>query len=64
VLLLAQRRVAGVGNIYANKALFRANIHPLREGASYGARIVKFAAAGRGTYACETCQKRPRRRRG
>jgi formamidopyrimidine-DNA glycosylase len=27
-----------------------------------GSEIVKFVAAGRGTYACETCQKRPRRR--
>jgi formamidopyrimidine-DNA glycosylase len=30
VLLLDQRRIAGVGNIYANEALFRAGIHPLR----------------------------------
>jgi len=28
--LLDQRRVAGVGNIYANEALFRARIHPAR----------------------------------
>ena len=28
--LLAQERVAGVGNIYADEALFRAGIHPLR----------------------------------
>ncbi len=28
--LLDQRRVAGVGNIYADEALFRARIHPLR----------------------------------
>ncbi len=28
--LLDQRRVAGVGNIYADEALFRAMIHPLR----------------------------------
>jgi formamidopyrimidine-DNA glycosylase len=119
-VLLDQRRVAGVGNIYANEALFRARIHPLREarqlkraqvaalrdavvaslragidagGATIddfrhpdgvkgafqneflvhgrdgepclycGAEIVKFVAAGRGTYACETCQTRPRRRR-
>ncbi|MBA3749205.1 MAG: bifunctional DNA-formamidopyrimidine glycosylase/DNA-(apurinic or apyrimidinic site) lyase, partial [Solirubrobacterales bacterium] len=119
-VLLDQRRVAGVGNIYANEALFRANIHPLREArnlkraqiaalrdavvaslkagidaggatiddfrhpdgvkgafqdeflvhgrtgepcAVCGGEIVKFVAAGRGTYACETCQKRPRRRR-
>jgi formamidopyrimidine-DNA glycosylase len=119
-LLLDQRRVAGVGNIYANEALFRARIHPLRaagalnrrqtaalrdavvaslragidaggasiddfrhpdgvEGAFQneflvhgrageacdvcGGLVVKFVAAGRGTYACEHCQKRPRRRR-
>ena len=29
-LLLDQRRVAGVGNIYADEALYRARIHPLR----------------------------------
>jgi formamidopyrimidine-DNA glycosylase len=28
--ILDQRRVAGVGNIYADEALFRARIHPLR----------------------------------
>ena len=118
-LLLDQRRVAGVGNIYANEALFRARIHPLRSagtlkraqvaalrdavvasleagldagGASIddfrhpdgvkgafqneflvhsregepcivcGAPVRKFVAAGRGTYACERCQTRPRRR--
>jgi formamidopyrimidine-DNA glycosylase len=119
-VLLDQRRVAGVGNIYANEALFRAGIHPLRQaslltraqvgalrdavvasleagirfgGASIddfrhpdglkgafqdeflvhsragepcqvcGRSVVKFVAAGRGTYACERCQRRPRRRR-
>jgi len=119
-VLLDQRRIAGVGNIYANEALFRSRIHPLREarlltraqvaalrdavvaslhagldagGATIddfrhpdgvkgafqdeflvhdragepcfacGGEIVKFVAAGRGTYACETCQTRPRRRR-
>ncbi len=119
-VLLDQRRVAGVGNIYANEALFRACIHPLREagrlkraqvaalrdalvaslqagldagGATIddfrhpdgvkgafqneflvhgrdgepcpvcGAEVRKFVAAGRGTYACETCQKRPRGRK-
>jgi formamidopyrimidine-DNA glycosylase len=119
-LLLDQRRVAGVGNIYANEALFRARIHPLRSagllkraqvaalrdaivasleaglgagGASIddfrhpdgvkgafqdeflvhsregepctvcGTPVRKFVAAGRGTYACESCQTRPRRRR-
>ena len=29
-ILLDQRRVAGVGNIYADEALYRARIHPLR----------------------------------
>jgi formamidopyrimidine-DNA glycosylase len=119
-LLLDQRRVPGVGNIYANEALFRAGIHPLRTagtlkraqvaalrdalvaslsaglnagGASIddfrhpdgvkgafqheflvhdrageacpvcGRLVVKFVAAGRGTYACERCQVRPRRPR-
>jgi formamidopyrimidine-DNA glycosylase len=28
--LIAQERIAGVGNIYADEALFRAGIHPLR----------------------------------
>ena len=29
--ILDQRRIAGVGNIYADEALFRAGVHPLRE---------------------------------
>ena len=119
-LLLDQRRVAGVGNIYANEALFRARIHPLRtagalkrgqvaalrdavvasleagldaRGASIddfrdpdgaagafqneflvhsregepgtvcGTPVPKFVAAGRPTYACESCQTRPRAQR-
>jgi formamidopyrimidine-DNA glycosylase len=118
--LLDQRRVAGVGNIYADEALFRARIHPLRAAGSLrpaqwdalalavretllaglaaggatiddfrdadgvagafqdeflvhrrrgepcpqcGRAVVKFVAAGRGTYACERCQPRPRVRR-
>ena len=118
--LLDQRRIAGVGNIYADEALFRARIHPLRPAGSLsraqcealadairdalgaglaaggatiddfrhadgvsggfqheflvhrrrgepcpecGSTVVKFVAAGRGTYACETCQPRPRARR-
>ena len=117
--LLDQRRIAGVGNIYADEALFRARIHPLRPAGSAHARavrrargrgargaagrprrraarrsttsatptasaapsrtsssstcarasraraaaapVVKFVAAGRGTYVCERCQPRPRR---
>jgi formamidopyrimidine-DNA glycosylase len=119
-LLLDQRRIAGVGNIYADEALFRAGIHPLRpagrlsvsqrsrlrvaliealtagidaNGASIddfrhvdgvrgsfqneflvhrregepcprcGRAISKMVVAGRGTYTCESCQRRPRRRR-
>ena len=115
--LLNQERVAGVGNIYADEALFRAKIHPLRpvgtlrraqiealrdavveslnagidaKGASIddyrhvdgargsfqdrflvhlragepcprcGATIQKMRAAGRGTYVCPRCQRRPR----
>jgi formamidopyrimidine-DNA glycosylase len=116
--VLDQKRIAGVGNIYADEALFRARIHPLRpagrlrraelerlregieaalqagidaKGASIddfrhidgargafqnqflihrragepcprcGANIVKLVVAGRGTYVCERCQRRPRR---
>ena len=118
--LLNQERIAGVGNIYADEALFRARIHPEREvgtlkraqiealheavndslaagidarGASIddfrnpdgaegtfqnrfqvhlregqpcircGTTIKKMRAAGRGTYVCERCQPKPRRRR-
>ena len=118
--ILDQRRIAGVGNIYADEALFRAGIHPLRaagrltaadwgrlqvgieqalaagieaKGASIddfrhldGARgsfqdrflvhtragqpcvrcgetIRKIVVGGRGTYVCETCQRKPRARR-
>jgi formamidopyrimidine-DNA glycosylase len=117
--VLDQRRIAGVGNIYADEALFRAQIHPLRaagsltrvqlgrlhdaieesllagieaKGASIddfrhvdGARgsfqdrflvhrregeacprcghtVRKIVVGGRGTYVCERCQPKPRRR--
>ena len=117
--LLNQERVAGVGNIYADEALFRARIHPLRpvgtlkrgrsrrcatrswrrsswgstpraprstttatstarEGTFQdrflvhmregepcprcGTPIEKLRAAGRGTYVCPSCQRRPRLR--
>jgi len=36
--LLDQRRVAGVGNIYADEALFRAGVHPLRPAGRLTAR--------------------------
>ena len=115
--LLSQERIAGVGNIYADEALFRARIHPLQavgtlrraqvealheavvesleagidaRGASIddfrhtdgargsfqdrflvhrregepcprcGTTIVKLRAAGRGTYICPRCQRKPR----
>jgi formamidopyrimidine-DNA glycosylase len=35
--LLDQRRIAGVGNIYANEALHRAGVHPAREARSLSA---------------------------
>jgi formamidopyrimidine-DNA glycosylase len=37
-LLLDQRRIAGIGNIYADEALFRARLHPLRAAGSVGPR--------------------------
>ena len=40
--LLDQRRIAGVGNIYADEALFRARIHPLRPAGSL--RPAQYAA--------------------
>jgi formamidopyrimidine-DNA glycosylase len=118
--LLDQRRIAGVGNIYADEALFRAGVHPLRpagtltraqwerlhaaieevltagidargatiddfrhvDGATgsfqdrflihlragapcvvCGGPVRKILAAGRGTYVCERCQRKPRVRR-
>ena len=118
--LLNQERLAGVGNIYADEALFKARIHPerpvgtlkraqldalreaviesleagidsrgasiddyrqpdgaegmfqtkfevhLREGEPCircGSTIKKMRSAGRGTYVCETCQPKPRKRR-
>jgi formamidopyrimidine-DNA glycosylase len=118
--VLDQRRIAGVGNIYADEALYRARIHPLRpagqltraqvgalrdaiedalragieaKGATIddfrhidgaagsfqdlflvhrreGERCLtcatvvrKMVVGGRGTYVCERCQARPRRRR-
>jgi formamidopyrimidine-DNA glycosylase len=36
--LLDQRRIAGIGNIYADEALFRARLHPLRAAGSVGPR--------------------------
>jgi formamidopyrimidine-DNA glycosylase len=48
--LLDQRRIAGVGNIYADEALFRARVHPLRPaGALTGAQWDALAQAVRET---------------
>lgn len=58
--LLDQRRVAGVGNIYANEALWEARIHPLRPASSLAApevrrlhralrRVLRAAIEARGT---------------
>jgi formamidopyrimidine-DNA glycosylase len=45
-LLLDQRTVAGLGNIYACEALHRAGIHPARAGGAIGvARLDRLAAA-------------------
>ena len=117
--VLDQRRIAGVGNIYADEALFRAQIHPLRAAGSLtgvqlgrlhdaieesllagieakgatiddfrhvdgaqgsfqdrflvhrregepcprcGHTVRKIVVGGRGTYVCEHCQPKPRRR--
>ncbi len=44
--LLDQRRVAGVGNIYADEALFRAGVHPLRPaGRLTGAQYARLREA-------------------
>ena len=43
VFVLDQRQVAGVGNIYADEALFRAGIHPLRAaGMLTGAQLARL----------------------
>lgn len=48
-LLLDQRVLAGLGNIYADEALFRAGIHPLRLGENLSAgEIARLHAAIRG----------------
>jgi formamidopyrimidine-DNA glycosylase len=44
--ILDQRRIAGVGNIYADEALFRAAIHPLRPAGSLrGPQLVRLRDA-------------------
>ncbi len=44
--LLDQRHVAGIGNIYADEALFRARVHPLRSAGSLRPRQYDALAAG------------------
>jgi formamidopyrimidine-DNA glycosylase len=44
--LLDQRRLAGVGNIYADEALWRARIHPLTPAATLGPEEVKALYRG------------------
>jgi formamidopyrimidine-DNA glycosylase len=44
--ILDQRTLAGVGNIYADEALWRARIHPLREARSLGEHEVRALHAG------------------
>jgi formamidopyrimidine-DNA glycosylase len=46
VALLDQSVLAGVGNIYATEALFRARVHPAREGRSLSRREVERVAGG------------------
>lgn len=59
-VLMDQRRVAGIGNIYANEALWRARIRPSRPASSLNARecralhaearaVLRVAVAQRGT---------------
>ena len=45
-LLLDQRRVAGVGNIYADEALYRAEIHPLRAAGTLSTEQLKRLREG------------------
>jgi formamidopyrimidine-DNA glycosylase len=45
-LLLDQRIVAGLGNIYADEALWYARIHPLRPGGELGADEIRAIVRG------------------
>jgi formamidopyrimidine-DNA glycosylase len=44
--VLDQRRIAGVGNIYADEALFRAGIHPLRPAGALSRRQLERLQEG------------------
>ena len=63
-VLLDQKAIAGLGNIYSDEALFRAGIHPLRPAASLSRqetvllhrqirKVLKEAIASRGTTAAD-----------
>ena len=60
--LLDQRRIAGVGNIYADEALFRAGIHPLRPAGRADRAAVRRGCATRSRRRCWP-GSRPRARR-
>ncbi|MHB8086529.1 MAG: DNA-formamidopyrimidine glycosylase [Dehalococcoidia bacterium] len=45
-LLLNQERIAGIGNMYADEALYYARIHPLRPGNSLDASEIKHLHSG------------------
>ncbi|TVQ62093.1 MAG: bifunctional DNA-formamidopyrimidine glycosylase/DNA-(apurinic or apyrimidinic site) lyase [Phycisphaerales bacterium] len=50
VALLDQRRLAGLGNIYADEAAFDARLHPARlAGSLSGAEVARLASSIRGT---------------
>ncbi len=57
--LMNGRIVVGVGNIYANEALFRAGIHPLRAAGRSSAR----SGSRRSSTPCALCCRRARGRR-
>ena len=51
-MLLDQKRIAGVGNIYADEALFRARVHPLRRADQLTPQAVRGAARRRSSRRC------------
>lgn len=57
-ILMDQRRVAGIGNIYANEALWRARIRPSRRGASLTrAEAATLLAEARAVLAAAVAQR-------
>ena len=51
-MLLDQRKIAGVGNIYADEALFRAGMHPLRQAGTREPLAVGRRPEGRASRRC------------